>query len=157
MRFGHSEEAGEVSGLVYSWPVTTPFAIISVDLWTPGNVTRPDGYVALLNTMCDMTQFVVTQGVRSKEASHCARVFMEGVLLKFGLCLLVICDQGNENFGLFKKMCEKLNIKFHPVAKRNHKAVGVERFHKFLNRAQTISSEERNTSSAFVECAYTTA
>ena len=33
----------------------------------------------------------------------------------------------------------------------DHKAVGVERFHKFLNHAQKISIEERGTSEAFVE------
>ena len=52
---------------------------------------------------------------------------MEGVLLRFGLYLLVACDQGNGNIGLFKKMCDKLNITCHAVAKQNHKASGVER------------------------------
>ena len=48
-------------------------------------------------------------------------------------------------------MCNKLNIRFHIVAKRNHKAIGVERYYCFLNRAQKISTEERGTSEPFVE------
>ena len=54
-------------------------------------------------------------------------------------------------------MCNKLKIKFHVVAKQNHKAVGVERFHKFLNKAQKISTEERGTSEPFVEIGMATA
>ena len=54
-------------------------------------------------------------------------------------------------------MCKLLNIRFHLVAKRNHKAVGIERFHKFLNHAQKIATEERGTPAAFVECGMTAA
>ena len=52
---------------------------------------------------------------------------MEGVLLTFGLYVTVVVDQAKENKGVFKKMCHKLKINFHAVAKRNHKALGVER------------------------------
>lgn len=147
----------ESSGLVHSWPITTPFAIISVDIWKPGHTTNLDGYTCLLNTMCDMAQFMITMPAMRTESSYIARLFMEGVLLKFGLCLMVVIDEGSEFRGLFEKMCNLLNIRFHQVAKRNHKAVGVERFHKFLNHAQTISTEERGTAAAFVECGLATA
>ena len=46
-----------------------------------------------------------------------------------------------------------LNIKFHFVAKRYHKAVGVECFRCFLNQAQKLSIEERQASEPFVEIA----
>ena len=72
--------------------------------------------------------------------------------MKFGLCIMVVVDDGSDFRGLFEEMCKLLNIRFHLVAKRNHKAVGIERFHKFLNHAQTIAIEERETSAAFVEC-----
>ena len=71
--------------------------------------------------------------------------------------MTVVCDDGNDFRGTFEKMCRALNIKFHVVAKRNHKAVGVERFHKFLNHSEKISTEERGTSEAFVEVAMATA
>ena len=40
---------------------------------------------------------------------------------------------------------------------KKHKAVGVERYHRFLNYAQRIGTEERGTAEAFVERAMTTA
>ena len=43
------------------------------------------------------------------------------------------------------------------VVKRNHKAVGVERYHKFLNHSQRIATEERGTSEYFVEIGMATA
>ena len=45
----------ESSGLLQSWPITTPFAILSVDLWQPGEMSDYTGRNHLLNTMCDMT------------------------------------------------------------------------------------------------------
>ena len=133
------------AGLVFSWTVTTPFAIISVDIWSPGDVVSADGYRYLFNVMCDMSQFVVCQGCKSKEASYGARLLMEGVLLRFGLCAMVVCDQGNKNHGVFKKACTALNICFHAVSKHNHKAVGVKRFHGFLNHAQRVYCTKRGS------------
>ena len=147
----------ESSGLLHSWPITTPFCIVSVDIWKPGEIVNVDGYRALLNAMCDMTQFVVTTPVKCLVAAHVARAFMEGVLLKVGLCVMVVVDEGREFCALFQDMCKLLNIKCHVVAKRNHKAVGVERYHRFLNHSQRICSEERGTPASFVECGLTTA
>ena len=80
-----------------------------------------------------------------------AQMFMEYVLLKFGLCIMVVIDDGNEFRGVFEGMCNAPNIRFHIVANRNHKAVRVERLHKFLNHAQKISTEERGASKTFIE------
>ena len=66
--------------------VRRPFAILSVDIWSPGDVVSADGYCYLFNVMCDISQFVVCLGCKSKEASYAARLLMEGVLLKFGMC-----------------------------------------------------------------------
>ena len=66
---------------------------------------------------------------------------MESVLLKFGLCCLIVIDGDNKFKGIFVEMAESLGIRMHVTGARNHKAVGVERFHKFLNHATTIFSE----------------
>lgn len=50
-------------------------------------------------------------------------------------------------------MCALLKIRFHAAAKRNHKSIGVERFHAFLNRGTTIFAEERGSNECFVEAA----
>ena len=88
----------------------------------------------MLNYMCDMTQFVVVVGMSHVNSAELARAFMENVLLKFGLCAVVVVDDDTKFMALSEGMCKSLNIQLHRAAKRNHKAIDVERFHKFLNR-----------------------
>lgn len=47
--------------LHFSWPVTIPFYIMHLDIWSPGNVLNEhnDGG-HILNCMCDLTQFMVS-------------------------------------------------------------------------------------------------
>ena len=44
--------------LYFSWPVTIPFYMMHLDMWSPGDVlkTHKDGG-HLLNCMCDLTQW----------------------------------------------------------------------------------------------------
>jgi len=90
------------SVLIHSWPIKTPFAIISVDIWSPGDTTNFYGKKKLLNTMCDMTELVIDVAVTITEASYLAQMFMEHILLKFGLCIMVVCDDGNDFRGTFE-------------------------------------------------------
>ena len=76
---------------------------------------------------------------------------MENVLLKFGLCLVVVVDDDSKFMSVFTQMCKALNIKIHRAAKRNHKAIGVERFHRFPNHSNTLVSHQRETHTCFVE------
>ena len=78
--------------LVHSWPLLTPFAIISVDIWSPGEVTSPTGAKFILNSMCDMTQFVFGAGLSHVNSVELSRAFMESVLLKFGLYMVVVVN-----------------------------------------------------------------
>ena len=48
-------------------------------------------------------------------------------------------------------MYKSLNISLHRAAKRNHKAVGVERFRWFLNHSNTLISHQRETHNCFIE------
>ena len=50
-------------------------------------------------------------------------------------------------------MAKSLVIRIYLVAKRNHKAIGVERFHRFLNHSATIIGSARQTNKSFVEVA----
>ena len=78
-------------------------------------------------------------------AAIAARAFMEGVLLKFGLCIVIVVDDDSKFMALFEAMAKSLNIRLHRVSKRNHKAIGVERYHKFLNHNARINSSARQT------------
>ena len=61
---------------MFSWPVSSPFAILHADLWMPGHFKDRNSNVALMNVMCDMTQFVVVVPVPNEVASTLAEHFM---------------------------------------------------------------------------------
>ena len=117
--------------LVHSWPLLAPFAIISADIWCPGDTVSTTGMRFILNCMCDMTQFVVSTALSQATSSILAKAFMENVLLKFEICIVLVVDDENEFMGNFFAMAKSLNIRLHKAATRNHKAGGVERYHRF--------------------------
>ena len=90
---------------MFSWPISSPFAILHVDLWSPGHMTDQHGYLALMKTMCDMTQFVVVVPVPDETSATLASYFMQHVLLKFGMCHLVVIDDGTPFKGASVAMC----------------------------------------------------
>ena len=136
--------------VMFSWPVSSPFAILHADLWVPGHFTDSNGNVALMNVMCDMTQFVVVVPVPDETSATLAEYFMQHVLLKFGICHLLILDDGSPFKGVFTAMCKSLTINHDVLAKRNHKGLLVEKFHRFINKAITIAAEDRGTKDIFV-------
>ena len=122
-----------------------PFTIISIDNWSPGEITSPTGATFMLNSICDMTQFVCAVVLSRVNAEELTRAFMEGTLLKFGFCIIMVIADDSEFMVLFEIMTKVLSIRLHRVAKRNYKAIDVERFHKFLNHNATIISSARQT------------
>ena len=91
-----------------------------------------------MNSMCDMTQFVMCVVTKTVTASHLAMLFMGNVLLKFCLCALIVVNVDSKLKDTFIQMAESLNIRVHIAASRNHMTVSIERFHKFLNHSTTI-------------------
>ncbi|MGH7955061.1 MAG: hypothetical protein ACREOZ_03790 [Gloeomargaritales cyanobacterium] len=138
------------SELQFSWPVDSPFCIIHVDLWVPGRLEDYQGNSYLMNAMDDMTGFVVSVPVSAVHAHTLAKEFMQHVLLKVGFCAMVVADDGSNFKGIFADMCKLLNIRLHPLAKGNHKALSVERYHRYLNKAVTIAANDRETNEVFV-------
>jgi hypothetical protein len=104
--------------------------------------------------MCDLTGFVIGHPVSDITASGLASVFMSDVLLKVGLCGMVVVDAASAFLSVFEAMCNVLNIKFHAAARGNHQAVSVERFFRYLNKALTIASSERNSNQVWVETSH---
>ena len=143
------------SGLSHSWPIIMPFSIISVDIWSPGDLSNCYEQTKLLNCMCGMTEFVVCTAITNTGAAYLARIFMEHILLKFGLCIMVVRDDGNKFRGIFEQMCKALNIRFHVVANRDHKAIGIERFHKFLNHSETFQLRDEGLQNHLCEVGMT--
>ena len=70
--------------------------------------------------------------------------------MKFGLCHLVVLDDGSSFKGAFIAMYDALNLNYDVLAKRNHKGITVEHFHRFLKKNVTIATEDRGTNDIFV-------
>ena len=141
----------------FSWPVTVPFWIMHVDLWSPGDVVLDKdgnkGY--LLNSMCDITQFTIATPTFNITAAYLATQFMEHVVLTFGMCAVVVIDDGSPFKSTFKELCDILRIRYWVLARANHKGLTVERFHRFVNKVETIAGTDRGTHNGFVRTAKT--
>ncbi len=145
------------SELIFSWPLCCPFYILHVDLWAPGDISNYRGDTYLMNAMCDLTGFVLVNATNNISAHDLARLLVQEVLLKVGFCGLLVVDDGSTFKGLFQTVCSILNIDIHVAARGNHKAVGVEHFHRFLNKAVAIAANDRGTNTVFVEASHTAA
>ncbi len=132
--------------LYFSWPVTSPFYIMHVDLWQPGKLTdQNQKSIYLFNCMCDLTQFVISSVIKNPNSVELARIFMDEVLLTFGMCSVIVVDADSKFRSAFEDTCKKLRIMFWPLARGNHKGLSVERYHRFLNKTQTIVGHERGS------------
>ena len=132
--------------LFFSWPVTAPFYIMHLDLWQPGRLLDENNdSVYLFNSMCDLTQFVISTIVKNPNSLELAKCFMEQVLLSYGMCSVVAVDADSKFKSVFEEMCKQLKIMFWPIARGNHKGLSVERYHRFLNKSQTIAGQSRGT------------
>jgi hypothetical protein len=108
--------------------------------------------------MCDLTGFVFVNATSNITAHDLAQLFMQEVLLNVGFCGLVVVDDGSTFKGVFKTVCSLLGITLLVAAKSNHKAVGVEKVHHFLNKAVAIAANDRGSNKkVVVEAAHTSA
>ena len=144
------------SEVYFSWPVTVPFWIMHVDLWSPGDLTNDKGEKGyLLNALCDLTQFVVSIPTFNISAEHLSQLFMEHVFLSFGCCAIVVVDDGSNFKGSFESMCKALGTTFWALSRGNHKGNSAERYHRFLNKTQAINGNDRGTHKIFIQNAKT--
>jgi hypothetical protein len=140
----------------FSWPITIPFYIMHLDLWSPGLTVDGNGKAGyLLNSMCDLTQFVVSSVTFDTKATVLAKLFMEDVILSFGMVAVVVVDADSRFRGVFEEVCTILKITMWPLARGNHKGLSVERYHRFLNKTQAIAGQDRGTHEVFQQNAKT--
>ena len=142
------------SELIYSWPVSSPFYILHVDIWAPGDSSSIYGFQYLLTAMCDLTGFVLLAHVPDLTASTLAASFMTHILLKVGCCGIICPDAASSFKDQFRAMCTALQLPYSDAARGNHKAVSVERFFRYLNKAMTVAIQTRGTNKVSVEAAH---
>ena len=84
------------SEFYFSWPITMPFWIKYLDLWSPGNIIDDIGKQDyLMNRMCDLTQFLVSCPTSNFTAVFLVRLFMSRIFLTFGMCSVIVVDDGS--------------------------------------------------------------
>ena len=76
--------------------------------------------------MCDIIQFIITVPLSGCTSAIISQYVMQDVLMKFGLCHLVVIDDIILFKSDFTAMCDYLIINYEVVTKRNHKGVSVE-------------------------------
>ncbi len=141
--------------LYFSWPVTIPFWIMHVDIWHPGSAQLQGKQGYLLNAMCDLTQFVVSIPTTDISAAQLSQLFTEQVLLTFGMCAVIVVDDGSTFKSEFESMCNILKLHLWPLARGNHKGNSVERYHRYLNKVMTIQGNALGTNNNFHRIAKT--
>ena len=105
------------------WTISSPFAILHADLWLLGHFTNRNGSVALMNVICDMTQFVIVVPVSNETSATLTENFIQHVLLKIWHFYLVILDDGSPFKDLFTAMCKALHTNYDILAKRSDKGL----------------------------------
>ena len=119
---------------MFSWPISSPFGILHVNLWIPGDYLYTNSYMVLMNTVCDTNQFVIIIPVPNESSAILASYFMQHVWMKFGLCHLVVLYGSSIFKRTFIGMCQALNLYYNLLAKRNHMGITVEIFHRYLKK-----------------------
>ena len=115
------------SEFYFSWPITTPFYIMHVEVWAPGHLVDENvNNLQAMNAMCDLTQFVISTLVKRGTAAYLAQLFMENVVLSFGIVAVVVVDADSNFLGVFKAMC----VASKNIVGRCHKATITEQCRK---------------------------
>ena len=118
----------------------------------PGELLDEEGRtLQLMNCMCDLTQFVISFIVKEANYMNLGKLFMKQVVLSFGMVTVVVVDTDSKFLYFFKDMCKRLDISVCPLSRGNHKGMSVERYHRFLNKTQTINGEDRGLYHTFIE------
>ena len=113
--------------LHFSWTVTISFYIVHVQLWSPGTaISNNSSGRHLLNAMCDLTQFVVSNITTEAHVEHLENLFMDNVTLSLSMVTILAVDVNSRFNSFFKYMCAALGIIYWYLACGNHKGVVVE-------------------------------
>ena len=79
-----------------------------------------------MNSMRDLTQFVVSSQTTDITAVALAELSMSQVVLTFGMCSVVVVDDESNFKNVFLEMwC---------LSRGNHTGNSVERYHRFINK-----------------------
>ena len=108
---------------------------LSIDILGPLIGTPRQNRYILVAT-CHFTKWVEIFALPDQTASTCARVLLNEVFARYGICSTLHSDQGrNFESGIFQDLCRMLEIKKTRTSARNPRCNGqTERFNRTLVR-----------------------
>ena len=104
-----------------------------------------------MNSMCYISQFIISSPAIDIIALHLGQLFMAVVIFAFDMCLVVGIDDGSSFKGVFITMYTKLVIIYWCLSRGNHSANYIERYHLFFNKTQAITGNDRRTHEVYVQ------
>ena len=131
--------------------MTIPLYIMHVNLWAPGiSLSNNSAGHHLLNLMCDLTQFFVSDITMETYVEHLSKLFMDNFVLLFGTFTILVANSKSGFNSIFKYMCAALGIIYWPLLYGNHKNASIEKFHCFLYKTQETASQDRGMHDVFL-------
>ena len=132
--------------LLHTLSCDTPFDVIFLDFWSPGDVPDKHGNVKVLTYMDCMTGFVMATFMSGNmDSMAVADAVVQAFFTSVGLPRLIFVDADSLFAGVFLRLFEHLGIPVEAIARENHKAMRNERFHRYLNKVERINSADKDT------------
>ena len=104
-----------------------------------------------MSSMCDLTQFIVSSPTPDIDTALLAQFFVFDVIMTFGMCSVVVIDDGSTFKSVFIKIYISFNINHWCLSCGNHKINSVERYRRFLNKTQAINGNDRGTYDIYIQ------
>ena len=105
--------------------------------------------------MCDLTQFLISSITINTKVESLAKLFMEEVMLSFGMVSVVLLDTDSRFRCVFEAMFKFLQIILWLLARGNHKVNSAKTYHRFLNKTQAIEGQDDDGRDVFIQNAKT--
>ena len=64
---------------------------------------------------------------------------------------IIVVDANSQIKRILKDMCTALGIIYCPLARGNHKGMSVEKYHRFINKMQATTGQDRGTHDVFLQ------
>ena len=88
------------------WSIGSPFAILRVYLWMICHHTDSNDNMTLMNTMCDMSKFVVVVHVLDVSSATLASHYIRHVLINLD-CVILLCRMMVHLLKEFVSLCAR--------------------------------------------------
>lgn len=141
---GSAPKQGKLNPMVLGAPAER----WSLDLTGPHPMSN--GFKYIFTAICPFSKYAIAVPIRNKEASTVAKVIVEHILLKWGLCFELLADQGGEfEADLALELYKLLGIsKLRTSGYRPSTNGAIEAWHKVLNSllAKVINEQQRDWS-----------